>query len=475
MPYLPYNNDDRLAELGAQGIPTPSIEDDSTPAPSARIQSAAVPDPKISNEPFSMPARAPIAAPDLLSGKEIADQRDSQDRSKRLGMLVGSIGDQLSGIQTFGNIYSGHLNQKSDSGARLAQNLNSAMVDPAQRQAQIYSMYKQAIDNQSTQTQFAQNEALKDPRSTQSKSLKALYGKYDLDVSPEDSGASLQTKYGPISDVISSARDQDNALELAEEKNKGTFAVAQERGDTQKMLRDQMNGQRADTRDAKQTEAQGKAYTDLRAKLEAARSNPLVQQSMRNKLAAQNALAMVDGKDPNSLSNQQIALFSDELAKIATGGIPGEHGVQMLMPDSSASRIAKLQSFFANKPEPAQAGAFLKDNISYLKELKTNSEKNISDYQGNIAKGYRGRVRPEDYQEAQTDYSLGAPSEQKQASPSQMPSQMNQLSPKDQATVDPYAKLGIDHSAMSDVQKSAVQNMARMELIKRQKAKVAGQ
>ena len=46
--------------------------------------------------------------------------------------------------------------------------------------------------------------------------------------------------------------------------------------------------------------------------------------------------------------------------------------------------------------------------MQYLESMADEANKMVNSYRSNIMKGYKNRVRPEDLQEAQDDYSMGS-------------------------------------------------------------------
>jgi len=171
-------------------------------------------------------------------------------------------------------------------------------------------------------------------------------------------------------------------------------------------------GAKAEKQNEKQKQDQDKAYSDMRKDLETFRGNRPVQQAALDTYSAQKALALVKDKDPNTLTTQDLALLNNEIAKIATGGIPGEHGVQALMPNTLKTKAAEMQSFIMSKPSDAEAGEFVKKNLNYLQGMVNESNKNVRAYRSNLMKGYKNRVRKEDMDEAMSDYQMNVPDEQ---------------------------------------------------------------
>jgi hypothetical protein len=173
-------------------------------------------------------------------------------------------------------------------------------------------------------------------------------------------------------------------------------------------MREQMDARKQAAHDAlmyKQSTGQDKAYTQMRKDLETFRGNPAAQQAAVATQNVDKALALT-GSQPTS---QNLNLLAEEMGKIAAGGVPGEHGVHALLPDNLATKVAELKAFALSTPSNADVSAYLKNNVDYLKQVKTIANSTLTAYRGNIAKGYKGRVTPENYSEAQSDYGYGGP------------------------------------------------------------------
>jgi hypothetical protein len=200
--------------------------------------------------------------------------------------------------------------------------------------------------------------------------------------------------------------------------------------------KEQIDGRRADkqaARDSKTDVNQDKAYTSMRKDLESFKGNGVAKQAAMDVYSASKALTLVNGKDPDTLTTQDLANLTSEISKIATGGVPTEHGVTVLMPNNLQTKFAEMKNFLESKPTDANAGAYIQHNMAYLKDMTGEANKVVNNYRSNIAKGYRNRVKPDDYAEAQTDYGL---SPEATATTTQAPKpQAQALSPQDQQAI----------------------------------------
>ncbi len=152
---------------------------------------------------------------------------------------------------------------------------------------------------------------------------------------------------------------------------------------------------------------QNDAYLHMRKDLESFRGNAAAQQASKDVLSADKTLAMVKSKPPEQFTTQDLSLLAGEMAKIATGGVPTEHGIHNLMPSNLQTKMAEMQNFLTSKPTDAQAGAYIRANMKYVEEMQATAGDTLKTYRHNLAKGYKSKVRPEDFQEAANDYGFG--------------------------------------------------------------------
>lgn len=207
----------------------------------------------------------------------------------------------------------------------------------------------------------------------------------------------IAAAYGDDFDDLSAA-DQKDVFKVLETKAKL---------DQSKDIADLRNDTARSKISEKTENDQASNYTKMRKDLESFRGNQAVQQAAVKVQNADTALAIVKGKDPNTLTSQDLRLLAEEMGKIATGGVPGEHGTEALMPNNLRQKLAEMQAFLTNKPTDAQAGEYIKHNMEYLEQMKEVAKGTLTRYRQNIAKGYKNRVKQDDYSEAMSDYGIG--------------------------------------------------------------------
>jgi hypothetical protein len=210
------------------------------------------------------------------------------------------------------------------------------------------------------------------------------------------------------SKVVSAIEQRMSREGIAADNRDARALAAKQHSQDLAMKYKEMADYKQNAADTKAKDAQDKAYTTMRHELETFRGNQAAQQAAVKVQNADTALAIVKNKDPNSLTVQDLTLLAEEMGKIATGGVPTEHGVQALMPNTMTSKFAAFQSFLANKPTDAQAGEFIKHNMEYLEQMKDVAKDTLNTYRSNIAKGYKSRVRDDQYGEAAQDYGFGS-------------------------------------------------------------------
>lgn len=215
--------------------------------------------------------------------------------------------------------------------------------------------------------------------------------------------------------AIQQAQLGQQRIRSREQLAANTLTEQKRRNDLISRSKEEAASERSDNKSEKQsakTEAdQAKAYTTMRKDLETFRGNKQAGQAAMDAYSAEKALALVKDKDPNTLTTQDLNLLANEMGKIASGGVPGEHGVKAMMPSNLRTKYAEMMSFLASKPTDAGAGEYVKKNMQYLTHMTDAANQSVAGYRSNIMKGYKNRVRPEDYAEAQSDYPAPSPKE----------------------------------------------------------------
>lgn len=326
-------------------------------------------------EQAASPAINPAVMQYLQSQNDLKDAQSKANTNQLYAGLARASG-------TLANSIGGRQGALDTSGYNALDKSATAPVD----QAIADQTYQgKQIANDAAETSLDKTNAENDPDSAESVAFRKVLA---------STAPFLKATYGADFDNITAA-DKSNLFDMIK-------------------MRETIEGRKQEKALAFSNKAgatQDKTYTELTKAMETFKGNKAVATAESNKLAADNAMAMLNGKDLDNLNPTQIRLFNDELAKIATGGVPGEHGIEALMPNTLQTKIAQIQSFLSNSPTGAKAGDFLRQNLEYLKELRGISAQKVTDYRSNLLKGYKNRVKPEDLAEAQATYGLGAGSE----------------------------------------------------------------
>ncbi len=329
------------------------------------------------------------------------------DAARQVGadMRAAGVAKKASDLKNAGQVaelqdkaHSRSLADNADSRAQSGEERSKTTFDHTQsRQAGDDAFTDASRKNQTDE--FAASAERRDPNSQTSQDFKKFVGKVAPDLANSLGNMSYEDASKAVPGMVNAYESRKAREQSAQISADGKKAVQAEKGEA----------------------ASDKNYTQMRKDLESFRGNAAAQQASKDVLSADKALQIVKGKDPNHLTNQDLSLLAGELAKVATGGVPTEHGIQTLMPNNLATKAAELQSFLSSKPTDAQAGEYIKKNMAYLEEMRDTAHKTLNSYRTNIAKGYKSRVKPESYSEAVNDYGLG---EQPPAAPGQPSAQI---------------------------------------------------
>ena len=195
----------------------------------------------------------------------------------------------------------------------------------------------------------------------------------------------------PISDKISAA-DLDKLSPMYEK-----MWQAQENAKNRAAMREVTQGQKSTTQ-------QNQALQQTMGMLESARGNAEVQQAQKDIYAAKKANSLVGNLDPDNLSPQQVHLLVQEVSKIATGGVPAQAEVAAMMPETTRMKLASLWSKLQNSPEPAQAGAFVKQYQDYINKLSGDAHDVIKDKFGRVIESRKKQLGDDNYNTLKQQY-----------------------------------------------------------------------
>lgn len=397
---------DILEKLKASYVKPEAEEDDAEePEAEEEDQDEEEPEQEETPEVEETPEQEPAKAAQEITPKEQLLNEFKALQTKRQAALTqaqqqANINTLMSNLGKAGSLIGSGLATTGKAGGIVHPTDVSASQDfYKDLEKQNLEQLRQNVGN----VQEAKEADLEDPTSPYSKSLqKVLTDRLGL---KEDSVKSLSAN------TLMRLFPTLTSISQTELKSEATKEAARTKAEAAaKSLALKLQEHKQETLEKAQTKKeteQEKAYAKLRKDLETFRGNQAAQLAARNQLSAANALRLVEGKDLNKLTSQDLTLFADELAKIATGGVPGEHGVKALMPSNLSTKIAEFKNFLLSKPTPTQAGEYVKRNIAYLKDLQNVSQDTLNDYRKNIIHGAKKSIRPEDLEEVMSDYGLG--------------------------------------------------------------------
>ncbi len=205
------------------------------------------------------------------------------------------------------------------------------------------------------------------------------------------------------------ARHEDQAERLAERKEEAHY-----RNEVLKLQKQQSSDMRHQARQDKLDHYTDQATKDAVTMLETARGSKDVQNAKEAIRTVDNATSLLNEyPDLNKMPQTQVALYTQELGKIAKGGVSGAEEFREIMPKSAASYIENKLSQLGNHPTGAQLGKFLQETRPYLDAIKNNSVTLVNSRNERILDASRKRLGEENYNILKNTYNHPHPSDQK--------------------------------------------------------------
>lgn len=138
-------------------------------------------------------------------------------------------------------------------------------------------------------------------------------------------------------------------------------------------------------------------YAKVMGLFEPTRGNRALQQSSVALVNIQNAKNLIQpyANNLDSMPQKQVGLLTSELEKIATGGAGSESGRQSIQAETFKSRLNDFMSSVNGEPQPAQLGAFLRDNVTYLNDLQASNQENVEKHYRHVWNANKGRLSQE--------------------------------------------------------------------------------
>ena len=100
----------------------------------------------------------------------------------------------------------------------------------------------------------------------------------------------------------------------------------------------------------------------------------------------------------------QANLLTTEIAKVASGGVPGQYGQKEVEAKTLASNWADFEAKVGGNPTPAQLAGFIQNNIDYLQDMKGTNDGVIKNYEKSIYNSVRSSLTPEQDAQWKQDY-----------------------------------------------------------------------
>ncbi len=151
---------------------------------------------------------------------------------------------------------------------------------------------------------------------------------------------------------------------------------------------------------------QGALYSRLSDKVENFRGNKAANQSNMNLVSADTALGLANRykENYNAMPEGDYNLFVQEMSKIASGGTGSEHGQEAIATKTLGSKWNKFLSETEGHPNGAQLGDFIKNNVSYLQDVKSINQDKVDEHIRNSWNSMRRELDPEHQQYFQEDH-----------------------------------------------------------------------
>lgn len=300
-------------------------------------------------------------------------QKGAQDDTNRNNLFQAA--------QTVGNALSHRPNDPS-----FYNNLNAQAQQPVKNIGALQDLSQ-------ANYKMSQEQESADPNSSENKAFQAFSAKL-MHMDPND----------PAITGLNIAGNGKLTTMLAD-----TYFKAKEMGESRRqsaqMHADAQQAIQRTTADAKTSKTQTDAFNKVNTMLNGRSSDPAAKQAELDLYNAKKAdgLANMYG-DPNKLSPQQARLYISEISKIATGGVPSDSEMKALESGSITGELAKVWGRISNKPQPANAGDFIKSYQDYSAKLKQEAQRVIQERYGRLIESNKKHLSDDDYQSLQDQY-----------------------------------------------------------------------
>jgi hypothetical protein len=194
------------------------------------------------------------------------------------------------------------------------------------------------------------------------------------------------------SDIAEANRQAEN--QRAQAKN----AIEQQKANAQ-------TSSAESNKELKSQASQDRALAQSKTMLESARGNPAAAQAEKDLYATSKIDSLFKlYPDPNKIPQAQVNLALQEIAKVATGGVPTGHEMDALQPGTPESKLQQLYGKLQNQPTPANLGDYLNEFKKYTGALKGDAQKVIQDKYGRIIESSKKQLGDDNYNSLKDQY-----------------------------------------------------------------------
>ncbi|MFZ4411438.1 MAG: hypothetical protein ACOYOV_00045 [Bacteroidales bacterium] len=343
-PEIPMRREENQAlpyDIGMGSLPAPvaPIAEVPTeqPAPAQDVVKAmqSIRTKKVSSGGESPAAVVPAgpAAPKDLSDKEFASAQEDTKYNRMLAGLLASGEEVGRGISGLG---AGATLETPKSG--VIKGLGETSDNPVKDLAAKRKAEKEMLD-------LLDDKSKNDPNSEVSKLYRDSFAKMGVKIGANATAADLE-KAQPAIGAMMNKQMQIEANKMKREEMALTRQIAL--------------GSKTNAAEQKKMDNISKGISTFRGDPAAAKAaDALRRASMADRLL-----------DLPKWDSTQRELFAGELSSLVKGGVPTEHELKSILPDTSVSRFAKAMTFVSGEPEDVSDVNYKKKMKHYLGELK---------------------------------------------------------------------------------------------------------
>lgn len=197
----------------------------------------------------------------------------------------------------------------------------------------------------------------------------------------------------------------DTTIKRVGIQQEGANKRADKRNAIEKQKADAATANAASNKDLKAQAAQDRALQQTKQMLESARGNPAAAQAEKDLYSVGKTDSLFKlYPDLDKIPDAQKNLIIQEVAKVATGGVPPGHEINALDPNTPEAKLQKLWGQAVNQPQGAGLGAYLKELKKYTTVLGSDAQKVIQDKYGRVIESSKKQLGDDNYKALQDQY-----------------------------------------------------------------------